>query len=284
MGKPIRGGRRRPLRDQGAAARPALWRDRLRQGIRAASAARCGQEAEGRRIELEPCELPLADQRIAGVVLDSDDKPVANANIFGYGEGQPAHERQDRCQRAILLQRRFAPGRSNSKPTHSNGGFGNATAEGGDTNITIQLGASGTVTASEPSIQDHRHGHRPGRQARAQGPGEPLSFLFASREADGQRRPLHADIRPQPVRVRWERATPIVVARDLTRNLAAAVDLEEGATNASVRLEPALTLAGRITDLNGKALTNAQAQALVPYRADGFQPGLSGPCRRRRPI
>ena len=48
------------------------------------------QEAEGRRIELEPCELPLADQRIAGVVLDSDDKPVANANIFGYGEGQPA--------------------------------------------------------------------------------------------------------------------------------------------------------------------------------------------------
>ena len=55
---------------------------------------------------------------------------------------------------------------------------------------------------------------------------------------------------------------PIVVARDLTRNLAAAMDLEEGATNASLRLEPALTLAGRITDLNGKPITNAQAQAL----------------------
>src|ERR1039457_5282926 len=40
------------------------------------------QEAEGQRIELEPCELALADQRIAGVVLDSDDKPVANANIY----------------------------------------------------------------------------------------------------------------------------------------------------------------------------------------------------------
>ena len=55
---------------------------------------------------------------------------------------------------------------------------------------------------------------------------------------------------------------PIVVARDPPRNLAAVLDLEEGATNASVRLEPALTLAGRITDPNGKPLTNAQAQAL----------------------
>jgi Carboxypeptidase regulatory-like domain len=55
---------------------------------------------------------------------------------------------------------------------------------------------------------------------------------------------------------------PILVVRDLTRNLAVAMDLEAGATNASVRLEPALTLAGRITDLNGKPITNAQAQAL----------------------
>src|ERR1035437_482911 len=55
---------------------------------------------------------------------------------------------------------------------------------------------------------------------------------------------------------------PIMVARDTAHNLAAALALEEGATNASLRLEPALTLAGRITDLNGKPITNAQAQAL----------------------
>ena len=34
-------------------------------------------------------------------------------------------------------------------------------------------------------------------------------------------------------------AAPIVVARDLARNLAAAMELEESATNATVRLEPA---------------------------------------------
>ena len=53
---------------------------------------------------------------------------------------------------------------------------------------------------------------------------------------------------------------PIVVARDQARNLAAAMELEEDATNASIRLEPALTLAGRISDSDGNALTNAQVQ------------------------
>ena len=70
---------------------------------------------------------------------------------------------------------------------------------------------------------------------------------------------------------------PIVVARDLARNLAAALDLEEGATNASVRLEPALTLAGRITDLNGKAITNAQAQAL--FHTERMASSLGSPVR-----
>jgi protocatechuate 3,4-dioxygenase beta subunit len=45
------------------------------------------QDAEDRHIELQPCVLALADQRIAGVVLDADDKPVANASVNGYGEG-----------------------------------------------------------------------------------------------------------------------------------------------------------------------------------------------------
>ena len=58
-----------------------------------ASPATLSRRPKGRRIELEPCELALADQHIAGVVLDADDKPVADANIYGYGEGQPEHER-----------------------------------------------------------------------------------------------------------------------------------------------------------------------------------------------
>jgi len=34
-------------------------------------------------------KLPLANLSITGVVVDSNDKPVAGASIYGYGEGQP---------------------------------------------------------------------------------------------------------------------------------------------------------------------------------------------------
>jgi hypothetical protein len=66
-----------------------------------------------------------------------------------------------------------------------------------------------------------------------------------------------------------EGSQPVLVARDLARNLAAAVDLEEGATNASVRLEPALTLAGLVHDPGGKGISNAQASALFFARGMG---------------
>jgi Carboxypeptidase regulatory-like domain len=72
-------------------------------------------------------------------------------------------------------------------------------------------------------------------------------------------------------------AQPIIVARDPARNLAAALDLEEGATNASVRLEAALTLAGRITDPNDKPLTNALAQAI--FHTERMASNLGPPVR-----
>lgn len=233
------------------------------------------EEAEGRRIELEPYELALADQRIAGVVLDTDDKPVTNANIFGYGEGQPSvngtTDAKGRfsfsavCAGPIQLQ-------ANSR----NGGFGNVSAEGGDTNITIQLGTSGTGPASSSSIKIS------GTVTDLEGKPAPSvrvslfpSFSAAEKQTDSEGRfALTFDPRQSgPMGA----AAPIVVARDLTRNLAAAVDLEEGATNAGVRLEPALTLAGRITDPGGKALTNAQAQ--LWFHTERMASNLGSPVR-----
>ena len=44
---------------------------------------------EGRRMELDPVELKLANLKLAGQVLDADDKPVPSANVALYGDGQP---------------------------------------------------------------------------------------------------------------------------------------------------------------------------------------------------
>jgi len=51
-----------------------------------------------------------------------------------------------------------------------------------------------------------------------------------------------------------------VVARDPARNLAAALALDEDATNAALRLEAGLTLGGRVADPKGKPITNAVAR------------------------
>ena len=68
---------------------------------------------------------------------------------------------------------------------------------------------------------------------------------------------------------------PFVVARDLTRNLAAAIELEEGAAQASLRLDPAFTLAGRVTDPTGKAITNAQLEVRFHTERLDFSSGFS---------
>jgi len=41
------------------------------------------------RVALEPFELVPADQRVAGVVLDEDDKPVVRASVYSFGRKQP---------------------------------------------------------------------------------------------------------------------------------------------------------------------------------------------------
>ena len=233
------------------------------------------QDAEGPRIELEAYELPLADQRIAGVVLDSEDKPVADANIFGYGDSQPAVNGKTNAKGRFSFDAVCA-GPIHLQANSSNGGFGSASAEGGDTNITVQLGTSGTVETSRSRIKI---------KGTVTGPdGKPApkvrvslfpTFGAAEKQTDSEGR-FTMTFDPRQAGPMGD-AAPIVVARDLTRNLAAAVDLEEGATNASVRLEPALTLAGRIADPDGKALTNAQAQ--LWFHTERMASNLGSPAR-----
>jgi len=233
------------------------------------------QDAQGRRIELEPYVLPLADQRIAGEVLDGDDKPVADANVFGYGDGQPASNAKTDAKGQFSFSAVCA-GPIHLQVSTSNGGFGDTTAEGGETNVIIQLGAAGAVFTSSSTIKIR------GRVTDLEGKPAPQvrvslfpSFSAAEKQTDGEGCfTLTFDPRQAGPAAQ---SSPIVVARDPARNLAMAMELEEGATNANVRLEPALTLAGRVLDPDGKALTNAQAQ--LWFHTERMASNLGSPVR-----
>jgi Carboxypeptidase regulatory-like domain len=105
------------------------------------------EEGGTNRVELEPCVLRVADRKLAGEVLDADDKPVARANVFMYGPGQPnGSVRTDNkgrfgfeevCEGTVQLS-------ANLQNTH-----GSARAEAGDTNVVIRLGANQVYSFQE---------------------------------------------------------------------------------------------------------------------------------------
>jgi hypothetical protein len=101
------------------------------------------------RLELEPITLVRANQRLAGIVLDEDDKPVARASIYTYGDNQPNLGALTDAKGQFSLEK-VCPGPIQISANARGGGFGNVTAEGGDTNITIRLGVRPGIRMSAP--------------------------------------------------------------------------------------------------------------------------------------
>ena len=223
--------------------------------------------------ELEPFQLLPANLRIAGVVVDADDKPVTGAFINGYGEAQPNLNGRTDAKGRFSFDHVCAGPIHLSANSPNNGSYGNTAVEGGDTNITIQLGAMQTAG-------------RPGKTLKLVGTvldtdGKPAPKIMVSLfpMAQGERR-TDAEGRftlTYDSNQGMQFNQRVVVARDVTRNLAAAANVEEETTNVNLRLEPGLTLVGRITDSDGKPITNAEAQAML--MTDRMGTGIGSPVR-----
>ena len=106
-----------------------------------------------RVLQLDPVELPVADQQVAGVVLDADEKPVPQAFVSVNGRRQPSITTQaDNKGRFVFTN--VCPGQiilyANAR---SGDGYASMRAEAGDTNVTMQLRptSSGRVVMSAPA-------------------------------------------------------------------------------------------------------------------------------------
>ena len=106
-------------------------------------------EGDSRRVELEAVQLLAADQRIAGVVLDADDKPVGGAWVSTLSAKQPqVNGRTDSEGRFVLQHLCAGPIQLSVNTRH--GLSGRATVEGGDTNISIRVALAGARRAPPP--------------------------------------------------------------------------------------------------------------------------------------
>jgi len=218
--------------------------------------------AEPGRQELDTVELKLANLKLAGQVVDADEKPVRDCNVNLNGEDQPnANTRTDHegrftfdhvCDGPVRL---FANG---------GGGFGNVAATGGDTNVVLQLGQNAAYNTAGANAHKLR-----GVVTDADGkpvPGAELAVFpqFGARHwskanADGSYS-LTWSLQPWQVQ---NSGGGRLVARDLARGLAIVVeDLPEEATNLDVKLKPAVTLTGQVKHVDGTPMPGAEINLL----------------------
>ena len=211
--------------------------------------------AEAGRMELDPFDLKPANLKLAGQVLDADDKPVVGANVNLYGEGQPnANARTDRQGRFRFEH--VCEGPVQISANHQNS-FGNVSAEGGDTDVVLRLGQT---FGNSPGSTAHKlkgtvtdAGGKP--MAGAQVAVFPaFNGLRWTKSTTNGAFSLTWSLQPWQM----QSGVALLVARDPARNLAASEELPEDATNLDVKLKPALTVAGRVQDTNDSPLAGAQ--------------------------
>ncbi|HWH70440.1 MAG TPA: carboxypeptidase regulatory-like domain-containing protein, partial [Candidatus Sulfotelmatobacter sp.] len=224
-------------------------------------------KADSRQVEMEPIQLPLANLRIAGVVVNTEDKPVAGAMIHTYGEDQPNLSGRTDEQGRFAFEQVCAGTIQVSANSPRDGGYGSVTAEGGETNITLQLGVNQSFVRQSYARSGAKSVRLSGVVTDPDGqPAAKVSVrLFPNstgeRLTDAQGR---FTLVPSPNQFGGQEANQqVLLARDPARNLAVAVEVEPEATNANLKLGPALTLTGRVLDSNGKPITNAQAQTFL---------------------
>ncbi len=213
-----------------------------------------GASADAIRQELDPVELKLANLKLAGRVLDADDKPVAGANVNLSGEGQPgANARTDR--EGQFRFERVCEGPAQISANHRNS-YGNIPAEGGDTNVILRLGQ--TYNNSPGSTAHKLKGTVTDADGKPAGGAQvavfPSNGLRWTRTGTNGAFNLTWSLQP------WQAQSgdALLVVRDQTHNLAATEDLSEDITNLDVKLVPALAVAGLVRNVDDSPLAGAQ--------------------------
>ncbi|HUW19983.1 MAG TPA: carboxypeptidase regulatory-like domain-containing protein [Sedimentisphaerales bacterium] len=113
------------------------------------------EDAVDNRLAVGEMTLALANLSVSGVVVDLDDKPVANAQIFAYGEGQPDRQNIGADKDGKFVIEKVCAGRIGISANVRGGGRmnGHVETEGGATDVKIvvsERGGSDRFVPREP--------------------------------------------------------------------------------------------------------------------------------------
>jgi len=229
-------------------------------------------DTETNLLELPSVVLTATDGQVAGQVLDAEGKPAAGAQVQVFAIGKTVSTSTDangrfelhNVSRGALNLNAGYPIRNSSALTNS----GIAHVNGGDTNIMIRLGTRPESPDLRPNIKTSGTVFDPSGVGAAGVsivvlPGgawsnPDRSFAGGSYSAEWSTTLLHSPP--------WTNGSgkALLFARDVERNLAAAIETDPAVTNVDIHLLPGLTLFGMVQDSNGSPITNATVQ-VAPF-------------------
>ena len=207
------------------------------------------------RLDFSTMVLPLANLKLAGKVLGTDGKPAASVMVQFFGQNQPNGNTQTDAEGRFAFDGVCeGPIQLNA---NSEGTSAGAQAVGGDTNVVLTLekqnfgtqwaGAQGTKitgvvrdTSGKPAV---------GVRVKIL----PVFGMDGETKTDSDGK----------YSINWQKQNngmqfvPLILARDLDHDLAAAQDLDDSTTNVDLLLKPGLTLAIKVLDAKGKPIPDA---------------------------
>jgi len=218
----------------------------------------CFAAAAALAAEEKPLPCGKQGMVVAGVVVDEDNKPVAEAYVYCKEEGQPSLSTRTDASGRFTFDQVGAGSLLISANSPRGSGYGRANAEGGDTNVTVQLGAVQGVERNGAAKLFGTVVNPDGKPAaRVKVSLFPFGWQGEKQTDDQGRFSLALD------RSRNLSSSPrVVIARDLARNLAAAFEMDDESTNVEIKLQRGLIVAGRINDTNGQPVIDAQVQPM----------------------
>jgi uncharacterized GH25 family protein len=108
-------------------------------------------DAVNNHLDLGNVTLPVANLSVSGIVVDSDDKPVAGARLYCYGEGQSRSRTQTDAEGKFTLDKVCAGRiRISADKTGASRLYGYVETEGGATDVRIVISERPTSTRYEP--------------------------------------------------------------------------------------------------------------------------------------
>ncbi|MGA2324168.1 MAG: carboxypeptidase-like regulatory domain-containing protein [Sedimentisphaerales bacterium] len=115
-------------------------------------------DAVNNRLEIKPLILKVADMNISGIVVDVNDKPVANARTFVIEEGQQSPDSITDEQGRFTIDKLCA-GQVNIYARAKDGQtelYGDAIASAGDTDVTVEVAPSNAVRRPSSKIDSEQ--------------------------------------------------------------------------------------------------------------------------------